>query len=332
MNNIRYEDILQQLSRTRQMNIRTQDNRKAEVYERLPRVREIDSLVVHSRLQAARMRIQGQQTDAPDVDIESLLREKRELMKSAGYPYDYMEPVYSCRLCRDTGYVDGSQCTCLKKMIVEQLYEQSTIKKVLEVENFDTFRLDYYPDKKVDGHNYTPYQTMKSILANAKKFTADFENNRPGILLHGETGRGKTFLTNCIAKELLDKGYSVLYLSAVELFDNILQDVIIKSSQETHKRMLYDYIYNCDFLIIDDLGTEFTNSFVMSQLFEIINKRTIKGQSTLISTNLSLAELEKRYTARITSRIVDSFLIFNLYGDDIRYAKRLRRATGSTIK
>ena len=139
---------------------------------------------------------------------------------------------------------------------------------------------------------------------------------------------GKTFLTNCIAKSLLDKGYTVLYLSAINLFDNILRDIIMKNNHEQHQEMLYDYIYNCDFLIIDDLGTELTNSFVQSQLFEIINKRTIRNQSTLISTNLDLKMIRERYTERIMSRIVDSYLIFNLYGDNIRYMKRMSHITG----
>lgn len=161
-------------------------------------------------------------------------------------------------------------------------------------------------------------------MSASRQFTENFQDSRPGILIYGETGTGKTFLTNCIAKELLDKGYTVLYLSAINLFDNILQDIIIKGGHEPHQKMLYDYIYNCDFLIIDDLGTEYTNSFVLSQLFEIINTRTIKRQSTLISTNLDLQEFKNRYTERIMSRIVDSYLIFNLYGDNIRYVKRMK--------
>lgn len=324
MNNVDYDDILAQLSRTRQQNMRISDNRKSELYKRLPRVREIDSLITHSKLERTRAHIMHGSDNSPHIDEAALSEEKLRLMRDAGYPDDYLAPVYSCQSCRDTGYVEGKPCTCLKKLIIDRLYEQSTIKKVLEVENFDSFDMGFYPDEPVAGHRYTPYQTMKNILAYAKQFTEGFGDTRPGILLYGETGRGKTFLTNCIAKELLDGGYTVLYLSAIELFDNILQDVIIHGNNEPHKRMMYDYIFNCDFLIIDDLGTEYTNSFVLSQLFEIINKRTIKGQSTLISTNLDLKTFESRYTARIMSRIVDSFQIFNLFGDDIRYVKRKR--------
>lgn len=329
MKNVNYEDILSQLSRTRQNNIKIQDRRKNEIYEKLPRVREIDNIIAHSAVLATKARIMKQTlptSDAP-TNTDALKEEKRTLLKQAGYADDYLSPVFTCKVCKDSGYVNGAPCSCLKQMVISQLYEQSTIQRVLETENFDSFRLDYYRDEAVDGYKYTPYNNAANVLAAAKKFTEDFKDHRPGILIYGETGTGKTFLTNCIAKKLLDEGYTVLYLSAINLFDNILQDIIINNSQEPHQKMLYEYIYNCDFLIIDDLGTEFTNSFVQSQLFEIINTRTIKGLSTLISTNLDLNKVKTRYTERIMSRIVDSYLIFNLYGDNIRYVKRMRRIT-----
>ncbi len=326
MKNINYEDILSELCRIRQDNIRTQDNRKSEVYERVPRIREIDNEIAHLAIQAARERIRKQPVDdnARQTRTATLKNEKHELMQSAGYPDNYLDPVYNCNACKDTGYVDNKPCSCLKQMVINQLYQQSMIRNILEVENFDNFKLDFYRDEPMEGYNYTPYQNALSISEACRHFADNFDTSRQGILLYGETGTGKTFLTNCIAKELLDKGYTVLYLSAIKLFDNILQDIIINGGHEPHQKMLYDYIYNCDFLIIDDLGTEYTNSFVLSQLFEIINTRSIRRQSTLISTNLDLQKFKNRYTERIMSRIIDSYLIFNLYGDNIRYVKRMR--------
>lgn len=264
MGNINYDDILSRLSRIRQDNLRRQDNRKAEVYARIPRIKEIDDTIAHSAVQASRARILHQKVDEEALSMKNraLRDEKHQLMAQAGYPDDYLAPIYNCSACRDSGYVDGKPCSCLKHMVISQLYQQSTIEKVLETENFASFNPDFYRDEHIDGYNYTPYQNAQSILSASRQFTENFQDSRPGILIYGETGTGKTFLTNCIAKELLDKGYTVLYLSAINLFDNILQDIIIKGGHEPHQKMLYDYIYNCDFLIIDDLGTEYTLSLI----------------------------------------------------------------------
>ncbi len=329
MNNINYDDILSRLSRRRQDNIRIQDNRKAELYSKLPRVKEIDNELTHLAVQASKARILKKEYNKGECEsiTSALKNERTEIIKASEFPSDYLAPVYTCSLCRDNGYIDGKPCTCLKQMIIDQLYEQSTIKNVLKIENFDTFDLNVYKDEPFGSYRYTPYQNARSILSAAKRFTDDFQDKKPGILLYGETGTGKTFLTNCIAKSLLDKGYTVLYLSAAHLFDNILRDIIMRNSHEPHDEMIYDYIYSCDFLIIDDLGTELTNSFVQSQLFEIINRRSIRRLSTLISTNLDLQKISERYTERIMSRIVDSYLILNLYGDNIRYMKRMKHIT-----
>jgi DNA replication protein DnaC len=332
MNNVNYEDILSQLNRKRQDNIRIQDNRKAEIYEKLPRVKEIDDALAHSAAERARARIRKIPFDQEEAEANAsaLKEEKLRLMASLGYDSSYLGPVYSCEKCRDTGYVSGAPCSCLKQMVISQLYQQSGIEKWLEIENFSTFRLDYYKDEKVDGHKYTPRENISSILKVLHEFIDDFPAKSPGIFLYGDVGLGKSFLTNCVCKELLDKGYTVLYLSAVNLFDNILPDIIIKNDNTPQQKLIHEYIYNCDFLVIDDLGTEYTNSFVLSQLFEIINSRTIKSQSTLISTNLDLDRFRTRYTERIMSRIVDSYKIFNLYGDNIRYVKQFKRLRGKT--
>ncbi len=330
MKNIDYDDILSQLSRRRQDNMRIQDQHKTELYNKLPKVKEIDDELAHLAVQASKARIMKQDFDADShaAKVSALKEKRRSIIDTSDFPADYISPVYTCPICKDSGYVDGRPCNCLKQMVISQLYEQSTIRNVLEIENFDTFNLDVYKDDTFGNYRYTPYRNAGNVLASVRSFTENFQDKRPGILLYGETGTGKTFLTNCIAKSLLDKGYTVLYLSAINLFDNILRDIIMKNSHEPHQEMLYDYIYNCDFLIIDDLGTELTNSFVQSQLFEIINKRTINGQSTLISTNLDLQKISERYTERIMSRIVDSYLIFNLYGENIRYMKRMGHITG----
>ncbi len=324
MNNINYEDILSDFQRRRLENSNISAARKNEIYNNIPEIKEIDDEIASSSINAARNRIKKLPVDMAMVSAHNgvLISEKEKLLVEHGYPTDYLEPIYDCPICKDTGYADGKQCICLKQRVIDELYNQSTIKQILERENFSTFSLDYYSKEHDGTHKHTPYENASNVLDKCKAFTDNFENEHPGILIYGETGLGKTFLSNCIAKALLDKGHTVLYLTSINLFENILSDIVMSNSNEKDKRILYDYIYNCELLIIDDLGTELPNTFVTSQLFEIINLRNNKSLSTLISTNLSMRELSDRYTERIMSRIIADFTVFQLYGSNIRYTKR----------
>jgi DNA replication protein DnaC len=203
---------------------------------------------------------------------------------------------------------------------------------VLAKENFDTFKTEYYSDEKTDGRQFTPYKNICSVLDKLHIFIDRFEQGfaesddkrinsvKPNLLFYGETGLGKTFLTNCVAKELLDRGHSVLYLSSNDLFENLIGQYVMNKATELED--LYKLVYNCELLIIDDLGTELTNSFVCSQLFEIINKRALSESSTIISTNLDMDRLSTNYSQRVVSRLIENYSIFNIYGKNIRYEKR----------
>jgi DNA replication protein DnaC len=305
-------------------NVDTEIKRKNEIYEKLPRIKDIDRQIAASSLAAAKSRIKGTAVDKEALRLQKkqLAAEKTAILTSAGYPADYLSPICNCPICKDTGYVKGQMCSCLKQIMIDQLYRQSTIKDILSRENFDTFSLEYY-SKEPDGtHTHTPYVNAGNILDRSKGYVKNFNNEKKSILIYGDTGLGKTFITNCIAKALLDEGHTVLYLSSINLFENILSEVIMNNGRDEDKRIIYDYIYNCELLIIDDLGTELASSFVQSQLFEIINTRNNKSLATVISTNLSMKQLQERYTERIMSRIVADYIVFNFYGDNIRYAKR----------
>lgn len=327
MKNVNYDNILSYYQRKRIDNMNETDRRRAEVYAAIPRIREIDEEIASSSLSLARKRILSKSSSDSDKDDvhrhnRELLTEKKVLLKNSAFAEDYLDPIYECKLCRDTGYVDNHPCSCMRQKIINEQYEQSTIGKILSKENFDTFSLGYYSNEGDGIHSNTPYENAANILKKCKSIVDNFDTRKNGILIYGNTGTGKTFLSNCMAKALLDKGYTVLYLSSIELFDNTLSEVIINNNRSSENRDRYNYIFNCDFLIIDDLGTECTNSFVQSQLFEIIKNRYNKGLSTMISTNLTIRQMQERYTDRILSRIVDSFSVFNLYGDDIRHIKR----------
>lgn len=332
---LRIEDILHDYERTRLVNKRILQERREEIYKKIPRIHDIDQEISSSSLNAAKLRIMGRDTDksqSEDTKAKNrkLTSEKQDLLTAAGFPADYLEPIYQCFKCKDTGYCDQEKCSCFVNHIIERLYLQSNLNNILSKENFSTFSLDYYSREIPEGRPCSPYDNIKNILEASKKFIQKFETQSTGrgnLLIYGETGLGKTFLSNCIAKELLDKGHTVLYLSSNELFESVLSEFIMNHNRQVAP--LYQYVDECELLIIDDLGTELTNSFVASQLFEIINKRQLAGLSTLISTNLGMIEIRDKYSERIMSRIIADYTVFNIYGDNIRYQKR-KKAIHST--
>ncbi len=323
---ISIEDILHAYEKNRLANKRILQQRKEEIYAKLPRVEELMTAQKLSYLDIARRRINGdihEDIYQAQSDNRLMTEEIKGLLVEAGYPEDYLEPIYTCDKCKDTGYIGDEKCTCFLEQIIQSLYLQSNLKNILLKENFDTFSMEYYSNSDNYGKEFTSYDNMSKVVEKAKAFVKAFEEkteNRGNILIYGETGLGKTFLSNCIAKELLDNKHTVLYLSANELFEDVLGGYLMQQKKELEE--LYKYVYNCELLIIDDLGTELTNNFVSSQLFEIINKRELMGLSTLISTNLGMIQLRDRYSERIMSRLIANYTIFNIYGDDIRYQKR----------
>lgn len=319
-----YDEIMQ-VYYDHQIENRAEENRRKEkIYEKFPRIHEIDQTIAMSSIDATRNKLKGIRNDTSDVKDKNreLIKEKENILKTAGYPEDYLKPIYTCPICQDTGKVDTDYCSCFKQATITMLYKQSTLEKILESENFDNFKLDYYP-KESDGiHPYTPYDNMSSILDNTKQFVDEFDQNGGNMLFYGETGLGKTFLSNCIAKALLDTRHTVLYQTSIHLFEDVCAGAVMKRNDNPKNSEIYDYLFNCDLLIIDDLGTEYTNSFVSSMLYDILNTRMRNKKSTVISTNLNLKELTDRYSDRISTRIFAEYKVFNFYGSNIRLAKR----------
>ena len=244
--------------------------------------------------------------------LQDLSERKKRLLISAGFPADYLEPVYDCPDCKDTGYKNGEKCRCFKQQMISLLYEQSNIHKLLETENFSRLSYEYY-----SGEDLAAFERAVSIC---RSFINEFDQKYANLFFYGTVGCGKSFLSCCVAKELIEAGHSVIYFSAIGLFEFLSRYSFDHKNKENLYNAFED-LYNCDLVIIDDLGTEITNSFVTSELFSCLNERHIRKRSTIISTNLSLGELRDRYSDRIFSRITSNYEVCKLSGQDIRMHK-----------
>ncbi|MDD3362022.1 MAG: ATP-binding protein [Hespellia sp.] len=299
---------------------------REQVYEKVPEYKSLEDSIAVLAVQYGKRLLNGDESATASLKEElAILRDSREhLLASAGFPADYLEPVYQCPDCQDTGYIGNKKCHCFKKAITNLLYAQSNLSSILQKENFDTFSLSYYSNNHIDPKsNRSSLSVMTDALAACKKFVTTFDQEFHNIFLYGDTGVGKTFLSHCIAKELMDQAYTVIYFSASELFQVMAKS---KFEKDVDAVYMYDYIYDCDLLIIDDLGTELTNAFVTSELFSCVNERLLKQKSTIISTNLSLDTLVDTYSERTFSRITSSYTMLKLIGDDVRITKKLRNS------
>ena len=345
LTNKQYDILMREYDNIRTANQHILNERYEEVYRLAPEYSEIEQEIINISMDAARERIIGSNTasslqdashgnDSPlnkSGDLQSKLSElnnrKTQCLTGIGKPADYLSPVYTCPLCKDSGYIGQERCSCFKKKAIDLVYQDSNLKNITESENFDTFSYEWYADDSPNSANgLTPLQNAKQAVAMAKEFTVKFDEEFSNILLYGTTGAGKTFLTNCIARELLNSTHSVIYLTSVELFDKLSQKDFNKDygKSDTSDEFDTEYLTECDLLIIDDLGTEMGNSYTASKLFYIINERLLRKKSVIISTNLSLKELQDTYSDRVFSRITSAYKCIRLFGDDIRILKATR--------
>lgn len=324
LSNSQYNAIMRVYNQRQFLNKREQDERIREVYEKIPQVEALNDEIVASMAQAGRRKLMGDEDGADVLKKEAaLLKEQKiQYLKRNGYPADYMDMKYRCPDCRDTGYADGKKCHCFRQMEIEILYDQSNIKEVLSRENFDTLSMEYYDRERIDEKSgMTVYEYMSMVIGECKAFAENFGEEKGSILFTGSTGCGKTFLSNCIARELIRRCYSVVYLTATDMFD-ILSESRFNSRDEEEVRDKAAYILECDLLIIDDLGTELINTFTASQLFYCINERLNRKKGTIISTNLALNRMQDEFTERVTSRIMSQYRVLPLLGDDLRLIRR----------
>lgn len=333
LTNMQYDEIIRSYNRIQLENKRLQNERIATIYSQIPRIKEINDEISSLSLATTKaMLLSGNSSEEvvknPINDfrtkLQELKKEKENLLSANGFKPDYLEVHYRCKDCKDTGYIDNKKCHCFKKAEIEILYNQSNIREILKRENFDNFNLNCFNNTDIDSvTGKSPKENMSSVLNICHNFVDNFsKDNRKysNLLFFGKTGVGKTYLTNCIARELLDQSISVIYLSAIGLFDILSSAGFDKSDIDARNKS--QQITDCDLLIIDDLGTELSNSFTNSALFNKINERLLNKKSTIISTNLGLPELMERYSERLTSRLAKEYTFMKIYGNDLRHNRK----------
>lgn len=326
LKNTQFDTIMREYYRKQLENKRKQDECISKAHEMVTELSEIDSLIASLSVEQAHKLLDGDTFALTDLkeQITTLGGRRKALLKEHGLAEDYLEMHFSCPDCQDTGFVNNKKCRCFKQAVIDLLYTQSGIREVIEEENFGAFRFDYYSDKiKNPATGLSALATIKQIVGECKEFIRTFDENTENFFLYGATGVGKTFLTHCISKELLETAHSVIYFTAFELFDLFSKATFGRRDEIAEFQQMHTYIFDCDLLIIDDLGTELTNSFVSSQLFLCINERLIRKKSTIISTNLPMDIFRDTYSERVFSRISSNYTMRKLIGDDIRIQKKL---------
>lgn len=317
LSNSQYDMLLRRYEETQNRNRHLLEERKQEVRDKVLGYADLcDSIASISVSQGIKL-LSGDDSALEELHsiLEDLRRQRDSLLVKAGYPTDYLEPIYDCPDCKDTGYIGSEKCHCFKQAIISLLFNQSHIQEMLKTENFDSLSYEFY-----QGDDLVRFRNAETTARNfVKNFNSDYHN----LFFYGTVGTGKSFLSACVAKELLERGHSVVYFSAASFFEQMAQNTFHKQDVDAEDAL--SDVTACDLLIIDDLGTELMNQFVATSLFSCLNNRHLAKKATIISTNLSLEELRDRYSDRVFSRITSQFELCKLTGSDIRIIKKRNR-------
>lgn len=302
---------------------RESENRQhlARAYEQVPRLREIDRKLRMTMAHAARAAFQagsdGQKELAKAREENLALQREREELCRQNFEEGYLDDSPICDKCGGSGYIGSNMCECLRELCRQEQKKEVSILSGSR-DSFAHFRLDYYPDRVDPNYGVSPRSIMEKNLRDCKNYAVFFSDKSENLLLSGNPGLGKTFLSACIARTVADRGYSVAYETAGHLFTKMER---AKFGNDEQARQETEGYTQCDLLILDDLGTEMPGQFTNVALYSLINDRLLLGKPTIISTNLTTEDIGKRYTPQIASRLRGSYRRVPFVGDDIRMLK-----------
>lgn len=331
---VQFQQIMKEYDRKQWSAKEKHEQSMQELYMKLPILKSINEEISQSGLKILKIMADNLPIQEKEIQLQRLekctlsLKQKRlDLLKQYDYTEAILSPVYECPVCKDTGFIEQEnhikeKCICLKNRINEIAFRQSNLHK-LDQENFSTFNLNLFRKTAVEGEDESPFKNMNRIIDIAETFVERFDRTYLNFIFIGQAGRGKTFLCNCIANELLSNQKSVLYFTANELMELFSRIRFSNNPQDAkmHQELL-DQVYQCDLLILDDLGTEMQTAFSGADMFNVINTRMNKRKMIIISTNLSINSIKKMYSDRIASRLSGKdFVALQFYGDDLRERK-----------
>lgn len=316
-----YAQIKREMERYRDYAINKADEEIKIIYEKYPRLKEIDKELKNAGTHMLKetLRRRGEDRDklvkAFKEHYANLESEKKAILDSAGISPDMLKPKFRCRLCEDTGIYKDKECKCMKKRRIEKMYTLSNIHENMKEQNFEKFDSSLFSKEPI-LNGVSQYDRILEISDTCREGIAGMEKSPFYALFMGGVGLGKTFLCSCLAKFAMEMGYSVVYATAYDITDVLVKVKFNRATGEDYETL--DLINSCDLLVVDDLGTEGINSATNTEIFTVINNRLLNKKSLIISTNLSLKDINRIYGERVFSRFMGGFKMCQFIGTDLR--------------
>ncbi|MCR5155651.1 MAG: ATP-binding protein [Butyrivibrio sp.] len=325
LTNSQYDAIMHEYEERRSLHRQELEERLQSVYENVPGYKELEDRTATASVEFGKRLLRGEVLPKEDLakELAQIAAQKQMLLVQAGYSRDFLDMGYTCPDCKDTGYIGNEKCHCFKQKIVDTLYNKSNLRTLTRQNNFRIMSRDYYKGDDLSRFN--------GAVKAAEDFINNFDSDYQNLFIYGTVGTGKSFLSICIADELLKKGHSVIYFSSTGLFE-LLGEVTFNRESRQDFQNVFGELLECELLIIDDMGTEMVNNFVLSKLFSLLNERDLRKKSTVITTNFALDQLQNTYSDRIFSRVTGNYKLLKISGPDIRRLKKLAKKESEDLK